>query len=149
MPDFLSFGKEQIEMIEERLPKGRRVVQVMLVLAVLSLAVFFVSYLYQHLFLPASAVAISLAHTGTVTRTQLQAILVGIVGFFIGWLIAKVLVHKFVLVGEQILESARKGVDISRNCVDLCEAMYKRLDSVESRIDELQKRIEGVGNGNL
>jgi hypothetical protein len=123
--------KEVVETIESRIPYGRPVISILIVLLVLTVATASGIYLYHALLLPLVLGVASMVQTGKIVASTAG----GVIGSSIGSI---VLYYTFHHMSKTVLTDYKKVNDGLGEALEAQRAIGRRLDAIETRVSALE-----------
>lgn len=156
--DDLKHVRDTVNLIEERIPGGKLLTRIVLVLLLAMIAVWSFSYIWHTAVAPLGHIAGALAngtsfniHVTLGTAIEGLAILLIYVGGFVAfnWLAVRV-VNGMRHIQQHAQDSRRAAItctDEAKKMVDIGLRMDKRVDELEMRLAALENKIAGFSIG--
>ena len=137
--------KEAMEAIEERIPKGRLIVTVVLCLAILAVVVWLCEFLYHSLVSPLAAALLAWTASGKIKITHeawatlISALVVGVVSGTIFSFLSRYFHGKLFSTTREIQIKANEAADLYDKLLSESGAFWRALDRLEGRVSGLER----------
>jgi hypothetical protein len=143
---FIAPSRELLQMIEERIPRGRFLTTAALLLAILAIIVAACGYLYRAVALPALGIGITLVKTGTITRADLAKTIAGMIYTVLLYSLLEWLHRGTSRLMREMLASHKEILENNARVLMLAEETNQQMRDASDVIQDLAARVAALEN---
>jgi hypothetical protein len=142
-------SKELLQMIEERIPKGRFLTTAALLLVVIAIIVGACGYLYRTVLVPAIGIGITLVKTGTITRLDLAKIIAGMISTTLLFFTLEWLHRGSSRLMREVLDNSKEVLSLAGRANESAMEANEQMREAVRMIKDLDARVSTLEDGHL